>query len=79
MCSFHLLGPTALGILSDIADKRVAARQSAFGNLSSFSRCPAQPSGGKSGQTSEIAHRKSGRSYAVGGRSTDSRLKVLKS
>jgi hypothetical protein len=31
--AFHLLGPVSLGILSDIASERVAARTGAFGHL----------------------------------------------
>lgn len=30
MCGFHLIGPVALGILSDLEDKRVGACKSSF-------------------------------------------------
>jgi hypothetical protein len=33
LCAFHLLGPVALGLFSDISSARVAARKEEFGDL----------------------------------------------
>ena len=80
MCCFHLLGPTALGVLSDLASKRVAAREEEFGNLlrrvPKVSRTTLGKGGGR-GTESIVSHDR--RSTAMAGRHTGGGSNVFRS
>jgi len=66
---FHLLGPTALGVLSDIADERFAERETAFVNLRGAThRLAYDWRWGKGGKASVTTARLPSRSINQGGR-----------